>query len=317
MLELILPHGPADGRPSTPALAAMLARGEWRGGLPADPGQRLLTLCGFVPTDGGPPLASLCCLADGGDPGDAYWLRADPVHLSADQDALYLAADAQALAVTADEAAALAAEFNALYRADGRQLLPLAPTRWYLRCADSPRITTTPPQAALSHAVRPLLPQGPDAMQWHALLNEVQMLFHHSPVNAARAAQGQPPINSLWPWGGGRLPHRCTVPWRRIYANDCVAGGLAVLAQRQRVALPAAADAVLGGDGPALVVFDAQPPDWGEMERHWFAPLREALRNGRLEALVLHLCGSGESVRVDRAALRRWWRGRFGAGTRS
>jgi hypothetical protein len=41
---------------------------------------------------------------------------------------------------------------------------------------------------------------------WRHAINEAQMVLHAHPVNQARQAAGQPVVNSLWPWGGGRLP---------------------------------------------------------------------------------------------------------------
>ena len=38
------------------------------------------------------------------------------------------------------------------------------------------------------------------------LLNEVQVLLHQHPLNAARQTRGLPPVNSVWFWGAGRLP---------------------------------------------------------------------------------------------------------------
>lgn len=312
-LELILPPWPSVAAQPLPALASLLRRAERQDGWPAAAGARLLARCGCA-GDGEPPLAPLCCLADGGEPAGAYWLRADPVHLTADQDRLYLAATADTLDVTHEEAMRLAQAFNALFQGDGWQLFPLTATRWYLRCDQVPAITTTAPQAALGCAVRPLLPQGPDAMAWHALLNEMQMLFHTSDVNARRAERNLPAINSLWPWGGGRLPQHCDTPWRRIYADDCLARGLAVLGGQSWLPLPTAIGPVLEGGGPALVVLDQQGGDWERLEHDWWMPLRDALHRGRLDAAVLHLPGTGASYRLDRTLLRRWWRGLLGKG---
>ncbi len=307
-LELILPPRHDDTERPRPVLASLLRRAERQEGWPVDTAARLLVRCGCA-VDGETPVAPLCCLADGGDLADAYWLRADPVHLAADQDKLYLAATAEMLEIAPEEAVQLAQEFNALFRADGWQLFPLTATRWYLRCDRAPAIATTPPQAALARDIRPLLPQGADAMAWHTLLNEVQMLFHTSGVNARRAQRSLPAINSLWPWGGGRLPQRCDIPWQRVYADDCMARGLALLGGRPWSPLPAAGGTVLDGEAPALVVLDPRNSDWSQLERDWFVPLRDALRSGRLESLVLHLPGTSTRYRLDRTLLRRWWRG--------
>lgn len=51
---------------------------------------------------------------------------------------------------------------------------------------------------------RESMPQGHDALRWRALGNEVQMLLHGHALNRERLQAGQPPVSSLWLWGGGR-----------------------------------------------------------------------------------------------------------------
>jgi len=68
-----------------PSLALLLARGTcrtlpWRGA----EAWAFETLTGRPATEA--PLAALSLLADGGNPGDALWVRADPVHLALTRD---------------------------------------------------------------------------------------------------------------------------------------------------------------------------------------------------------------------------------------
>ena len=91
------------------------------------------------------------------------------------------------------------------------------------------------------------------------------------------------------------------------------------------MALPASAtDWPQGGLAPGehLLVLDQlgqvdlrdDTRDWHtaleRMERHWFAPLLEALRDGTLTRLVLHLAGprSVSSYTLTRSDLRKFWR---------
>ena len=46
-------------------------------------------------------------------------------------------------------------------------------------------------------------PTGPLWQPWRRLLNELQMTWHEHPVNEARSARGQAPINGVWLYGGG------------------------------------------------------------------------------------------------------------------
>ncbi len=64
-------------------------------------------------------------------------------------------------------------------------------------------LATTPLSVAIGRDIEPLMPQGDDALRFRSLLNELQMLLFEHPVNQAREARGELPINSLWLWGGG------------------------------------------------------------------------------------------------------------------
>jgi hypothetical protein len=55
---------------------------------------------------------------------------------------------------------------------------------------------------------------------------------------------------------------------------------------------------VLGGSDPAAHL--------RQLERDWFAPLANALGAGRISALAIQL--DDLEVRINRAALRRFWR---------
>src|SRR5512135_1744577 len=156
------------------------------------------------------------CPADGVVAGAAYWLRADPVHLQVMRDRIVLA-DSSAFELTQSEADALATAIGQHFGAD-LSPMPLHPRRWYLRLEHAPRLTTTPPSVAAGRNLDPLLPQGEDAMQFRARLNELQMLLHDHPVNLAREARGELSVNALWLWGGGQPP--CPATGVPLYARD-------------------------------------------------------------------------------------------------
>ncbi len=60
----------------------------------------------------------------------------------------------------------------------------------------------------MNRSINSHLPRGDDALAWHRVMNEAQMIMHAHPVTAAREARGAPPANSIWLWGGGTLPRR-------------------------------------------------------------------------------------------------------------
>src|SRR6267142_2638340 len=264
------------------------------------------------------PVAPYTLLADGGEPGPHYWMRADPVHLQVGRDSLGLA-DNTAFEVSRAESEALA---EALNRHFGETMLfyPMQPARWYVRLEKAPDMQTTPTAAARGLAIDEKLPSGPDAMRFHALMNEAQMLLHEHPVNTEREARAEPALNSVWFWGGGVMAAAKERPFSTVVGDDPLARGLALAAGIPVQALPKDAGSVLaalGDEGLALAVLDA--PREAQLrerrtalERDWFGPLLAALKSGRIGMLTLQLCGADSLLEVEtvRSDLRYFWRRR-------
>jgi hypothetical protein len=264
------------------------------------------------------PVAPYTLLADGGAPERHYWMRADPVHLQVGRDSLGLA-DSAAFDVSRAESEALVETLN---RHFGESMLfyPMQPARWYVRLEKAPDMQTTPAAAARGLAIDENLPSGPDAMRFHALMNEAQMLLYEHPVNAEREARGEPALNSIWFWGGGVIDAERARPFSMVFGDDPLARGLALAAGIPARALPKDADSVLaalGDEGLVLVVLDA-PREARlrerrtALERDWFLPLLAALKSGRIGMLTLHLCGADSLLEVEtvRSDLRYFWRRR-------
>ena len=253
------------------------------------------------------PVAPYGLIGDGGAPGDAYWLRADPAHLVVDRDRLILA---DAVDLPREEAEPLVETLNAHFAGE-MVLYPMHPGRWYALLPLPPELVTVPPSVARGASVEPNMPTGADARRFRALLNEAQMLLHEHPVNVAREARGAPPVNSLWLWGGGTLVSPERPAFRQVLADDALARGLA-----HAVGIPAgmlAPDA--GGwlarapeDGVVLAVLEPSAP--ADLERAWLAPLLEALRASRIGMVTLHLAGERSVLEVEtvRSDLRHFWR---------
>ena len=262
------------------------------------------------------PVAPYTLLADGGAPERNYWMRADPVHLQVGRDSLGLA-DSTSFDVSRAESEALV---EALNRHFGQTMLfhPLQPARWYVRLQKTPDMQTTPAAAARGVAIDEKLPSGPDAMSFHALMNEAQMLLHEHPVNAEREARGEPALNSVWFWGGGVIDAAKAQPFSAVITDDPLARGLALAAGIRALALPKdarSALAALGDEGRVLAVPDAPRETQlrgrrTALERDWFLPLLAALKSGRIGMLTLHLAGENRLLQVEtvRSDLRYFWR---------
>jgi hypothetical protein len=317
--ELYIPNFfPSEGLPRGDGLAAaetLIARGRRRRRALVSPEAWLFGRFG-VARQRDWPVAPYTLLADGGAPEGHYWMRADPVHLQVGRDSLGLA-DSASFDVSRAESEALA---EALNRHFGQTMLfhPLQPGRWYVRIEKAPDMQTTPAAAARGAALDEKLPSGSDAMRFHALMNEAQMLLHEHPVNAEREARGELALNSVWFWGGGVIEATKARPFSTVFADDPLARGLALASGIPALALPkdaGSALAALEDEGRALVVPDAPREAQlrerrAALERDWFLPLLGALKSGRIGMLTLHLCSADSLLEVEtvRSDLLYFWR---------
>lgn len=268
---------------------------------------------------------ALTITGSGGEAGEAVWLRADPIHLKLNRDQLILA-PAQTFEIGAAEADALAATLNTHFR-DELEFATLQPRHWCVRVKDLPAqdLRTETAAAVTGKDINRHLPKGPHAKRWHGVLNEIQMLLHEHPVNAERERRGEPAINSVWLWGAGRLPADAAGPWHSVSADDALACGYAQLAKIRHRPLPAQAPGWLDRlpvEGRHLIVLDQlrMPAALGdyeqwrarlvELEQRWFAPLVEALKDGRTGMLTLIApdCEELRSFESARNDLRHFWR---------
>jgi hypothetical protein len=274
------------------------------------------------------PIAPLTLALDGGDPGNAYWLRADPVHLRIHRDQLLLS-DCGAVGISQLEADQYVSALNRHFAQDGLQFIAPHPARWYLRLESRPEITTTALTEVIGANVNAHLPAGRDALRWHTISNEIQMLLHQHPLNEAREATGGMPVNSVWLWGGGTRP---TVPGQHfsaVWSDEPLACALAANTDLHAAPLPADAAQLLrsfeplpSADAHPLIVLGqlAEAAQYGDIDRwreevsalnrNWFGPLLGTLRRRQVSRIALVVPGSQSCDRFECAPadLLRFWR---------
>lgn len=324
--HLVIPHlsGSARGADlfaglELPALARLLSRGDAAPAPARTLNEWLLDAYG-VARQLDLPVAPLTLRLDGGAPDAGYWLRADPVHFRVDRDRVTLA-DAGAFVLDAAEAAALADALNRHFSGEGLALVAPGPARWYLRADPAPDLVTRPLPEAVGGSAADAIAGGADAGRWRRLQTEIQMVLHAHPVNAVREADGKPPVNGVWLWGGGCDPEPPARRFGAVAADDALARALA---QRTGVSADTAAAAQPWLDraaaGEAVAVLDqlTGAVQYGDgygfrealaaLENDWFAPLARALESGRLARLVVHPLPAPRRIEVTPAALRRFWR---------
>lgn len=278
-----------------------------------------------IPTDADLPVAAVGYVGDTGQSATGWCVRADPVQLVPDRDQLVLMGP-ESLSLSQAEADLLVTDLNAQFAQDGWHIEAATPTRWYLHQPDAPKLRTYSLAQVRGRAIGEYLPVGVDGKQWHRLMNEVQMVLHISAVNQQRQTVGQPPVSSLWFWGGGETPmispDNTGSQWCQVWSNEPVSQGLVVLSNTEGKGLPKDAATWLNtaaSSGEHLLVLDDLLRYWqsGEMEswahwvqafnREWMLPLLNALRRNEIDEISLYTCNGSKFV-LSRAGLRRWWR---------
>lgn len=167
-----------------------------------DAGLTMLT-CATLGLERDAPVAALMAAGAGLDPAGDYWLKADPVTLVPGRSNVTLAGRVDDLA--ADEADELLTALNAHFHPDGLVFVAARPDTWLAHLPAAPDLVTSPLALAQRGELSLQLPRGADGPQWRRWQDEIQMLLHGHPVNAAREARGASPVNAVWFWGGGRL----------------------------------------------------------------------------------------------------------------
>ncbi len=279
--ELVVPGlFSVDGEARPQALELLLARGR-RHQKPAKTLEAWISEA-FELDEGPFPAGALTVL----DPGNARWTRADPVHLRVMRDHIAKAAG-DAIEISQQEADALCAALSRHFT-NQLEFQACEPRYW------SARLISNVPLDDV-------------------LLNEAQMLLHAQPVNEAREARGELPINSLSFWGAGAAPKNAQSRWQSVAADDPAVRGVARLAGARHRSLPRSAREWierLPEDGRHLAVLDARQAPLEDLERDWFAPLLAALRSDRAGMVTLHVPDAAEQVSFEtiRGDLRRFWR---------
>lgn len=269
------------------------------------------------------PAAALMLLAEHGDPGEAWWMCADPAHLEPRQDQLVLTGP-ETLALSRGESDELLAGLNAHFEGSGVSFHAVQPTRWYARFANPLEVRTTNLFEVIGRSINEHMPSGDDGRRLRRLMNEIQMLLHDHAVNRAREAQDRLTVNSIWPWGGGRLPVVGTRPCDFLWANDLLAQGLAIASHTPLSELPREADTLLASAsrGRHWVVLDPLRTPAAEGDGHawrrglrlledkWFKPLARAFRKGNVQGLEILALGPRHTMSFVLEPRARWkfWR---------
>jgi hypothetical protein len=244
-------------------------------------------------------------------PESLYWLRADPVHLSLQRDKMIVLDDINAIQ---EEAEQLIAALNEHFAEEGLCFHAPHPKRWYVSVEVTPSVQMTSLSRVVGQDARYFLPQGEDAMRWHRVFNEVQMLLYEHPVNQVREARGELAINSVWFWGGG-----IDAEVERNFVLTCGENELLqsfarVAGVKHQTAFPEIwpeGDSLCVWDGLSVAIQCGDLYAWREslqrLDTEWLKVLLEVLAGGRVDSLILHV-PQARQYELTRSELRKFWR---------
>jgi hypothetical protein len=253
--------------------------------------------------------APLSALGDDVDPSavrEGYWLQAEPVHFAAGLDRLtYLPLTGPA-AVTAAERRALMPILSEHLQDSPLRLLSGASGQWFMHSHRVLDLHVASPDAAAANELDAVMPSGKDAREVRRVMTECQMLLHDHPVNEARQRRQLPPINALWPWGGGVLPQATSRSLPAMFSDDSFVHGLYRSMSQERVGATLAAALIEQANTKRSVIAVIATDSLSSFASDWVQPLVAALRAGNIRQLDLLL--DEWHIHATRGSLRRFWR---------
>lgn len=280
-----LPHlGTLLAQLAPPPQGARDEADEWSLSPPHE--RALARALGLAGADGCLPWAARQARADGLDVGDLAWGLLTPCHWHLGTEQLSLVDPAE-LALDADTSRALLDAVRELFTSEGYAVAWGAPLRWYLAHESLAELPTASLDRVVGRNVDAWLGQHPALRRLRRLQSELQMLLYGHPLNAAREAAGQLPVNSVWLSGCGvAQPEAPVGPW--VCHGSLRAPALAADAK-------------------------AWASAWAELDAGALADAAAAVQRG--EAVTLTLCG--ERAAATFGPVRRpWWQRLTGAAAR-
>jgi hypothetical protein len=294
--EMDVPGAGSSGLPALPALSSMLARArrlpsaaDWRAGV--------LTALGGTGAFAQIPAVAIAASALSAAPGLALCFAA-PLHVVAGISRVHLPPGGW-LQLEPEESTRWVDAFNREF--GGADLRLHATAGGWLLVAPFAHAARDPsPELLIGEPLQRSAARGDAERALRRLGAEAEMWLAAHPLNAERAARQQPPLNSLWLWGGGHampLPSFAKAP-RAVFVAGAADAWLAGLAAHGAVPLvqvqnwnsvAATQDALLALTSPSLGISAAH---WQQLEATWLEPAMRSLRDGSIDVLRLQIGNS-------------------------
>lgn len=279
----------------------------------------LAAALGLPAGDGQVPWAGLLAQAAGWPAHDRAWGRLTLAHWQLGTEQISML-DPAALRLDATTSDALLEAVRPLFVDDAAgdgaapggvgtvELRAFAPGCWLLAQPALEGLACASLDRVVGRNVDLWLGSDPRARWLRRLQNEVQMLLHRHPVNEAREARGELPVNSFWLDGCGRLP----APLQAAVVGVAATGGPQDVAPGDDPP-----DVAPGGDVQRTVTVDdrlrgpALAEDWhawsrafGRLDDTLFARCLARVEAGA--AVELTLCGERHALTL-RPGRPGWW----------
>lgn len=287
---------------SDPSLRRWLSRGLVSGRRPPEEVLQRVLECLHLPY----PVQGLAALRLWGQTGDrpTVWIAAaDPVCLEPGLSSLRL----HALDSGRMPAGDLRELFDYLQQRladEDRCGFALIGRHGYVHCREAFATASEPAWVIDQLAPDEYLPRGEQAASHHAVRGEVEMALHEHAVNQRREAEGLPPVNSLWLWGGGFAPQQTAEPRPPLFADDPMLTGYWLsktgVVANWKGSISDCLDEALAG-------FVAMPATGGYELDTLLEELRAALHSGRISKAIL-LTRDGYTLELHRSDRWRIWR---------
>jgi hypothetical protein len=268
-------------------------------------------------------------------PDAGTWFIVNPAHIEIARSHLMMP-DLRRLALSEADSRALFDSARPYVEEAGYALAYGDAHTWFMRADPWAGMDTATPDAAVGVNLTDSMPTGPQALAYRKLQNEIQMLWHTHPANAAREARRQVPVNAFWLWSASQsqtsnesqpvVPAQGSAPPRGTpshsqppIATFDTPSWLTALGTRKLDSL---------ADLPSLTTADtmlicgnaaapAMAADWAawlhEMQRleaELFAPLLAALTQGSVKQLSLIMSNRDAHAEFTTTAMaqRKFWR---------
>ena len=328
-LTLLVPgfFGPASDtlpefRPDVPSIEKHFRFGTSKNSQSAGFIPTLFQLFGFLKYKQDYPVAAVTRLVDDDHDLEGFWMRADPVHLRPEREAVVLL-DESAFDLEKHEALILAADLQQVFNSRNIELEAPTNNRWYIKLKQLPEISTTPIHEVVGNDIHNNLSIGKDKILWDQLSNEAQMSLHNCPLNSEREQRGEWPVNGVWMWGAGELPKSKKQIWSSVFADEVTTQGLSILTGTPYRDLPDSIEALVNQceeQENILVVisfglhhqqyfnYEGWQDFIGYLEEEWFAGIEKLIKENELDKLTLF---TGEKrLTVTKSSFQKFWRRR-------